>query len=274
MGSVTPMLNYEDGPAAMGWLAKAFGFKEITRMMGDDGLLAHGEMDTGAGVVMLATATPDYESPKTLRENYEKARVWSSVPWVIDGVLIYVDNVDAHCERARKSGATILTEPEEGFPGKRYRVEDIEGHRWMFMQRDTAEDEVVKDELEKLGKEWAEAMVANDADRIGSVMANEWVIVSERGISTKDQFLGYVRSGALTHSMFEMVGDARVRSYGDMAVFTCRVVNTAHFGGQTFEADEWTSDVFVKRDGRWLCVLSHITPVDKEFEKMTKEKQQ
>lgn len=136
------------------------------------------------------------------------------------------------------------------------------------------EDEKIKQELIKLGSEWAEAMVANDAERIGAFMADDWVIVSDRGISTKEHFLNFVRSGALTHSMFENVGDARVRVYGDTAVLTIRVVNTAHFGGQTFEADEWTSDVFVKRDGRWLCVLSHITSVDKEFEKQMKEKQQ
>ena len=134
-------------------------------------------------------------------------------------------------------------------------------------------EEKVKDELIKLGAEWSEAMVANDADRIGSFMADEWVIVSDRGVAAKEYFLDFVRSGQLMHSAFEMVGDARVKVYGDTAVFTTRVVNTAHFGGQTFEADEWTSDVFAKRDGKWLCVLSHITPVDKDFEKMKKENQ-
>jgi len=135
-------------------------------------------------------------------------------------------------------------------------------------------EEAVKNELIKLGNEWFEAMVANDAERIGSYMADEWVMVSDRGVATKEYFLDFIRSGQLTHSAFKMVGDARVKVYGDTAVFTIRIVNTAHFGGQTFEADEWTSDVFVKRDGKWLCVLSHITPVDKEFEKMKKEKKQ
>ena len=130
------------------------------------------------------------------------------------------------------------------------------------------EDKQIEQELLKFGDEWAEAMVANDAERIGSFMADDWVIVSERGVSTKADFLGFVRSGKLTHSSFEMNGDAgaRVRVYGETAVLTCRVVNTAHFGGQQFDADEWTSDVFVRRDGSWLCVLSHITAVDKGFE--------
>src|SRR5688572_30157958 len=123
----------------------------------------------------------------------------------------------------------------------------------------------ITQELIEFGSKWAKAMVANDAASIGSFMSDEWVIVSERGISTKQQFLSFVESGALTHSAFEMASDARVQQYGDTAVMTIRVTNTAHFGGQQFDADEWTSDVFVKRDGKWLCVLSHITPVDKNF---------
>ena len=43
-------------------------------------------------------------------------------------------------------------------------------------------------------------------------------------------------------------------------MLSARIINTAHFGEQQFDADEWTTDVFVKRDGKWLCVLSHITP--------------
>ncbi len=134
------------------------------------------------------------------------------------------------------------------------------------------QDAAIKKELIELGAEWATAMVANDAERIGSFMADEWVIVSERGISDKQRFLSFVESGALTHSSFEMSGDARIRVYSDTAVLTCRVVNTAHFGGQQFDADEWSTDVFVKCGDKWLCVLSHITPVDKEFEAMMRDK--
>jgi PhnB protein len=135
---VVPMLAYEDGPAAMDWLARAFGFIEIVRMVGQDGRLSHGEMGTGeeaGGLIMLATPTPAYESPKHHRETCEAAATWSKVPYIIDGVLVYVWDVDAHFQRARDAGATILSEIETGGPGKRYRAEDLEGHRWMFMQR-------------------------------------------------------------------------------------------------------------------------------------------
>lgn len=133
--AVTPMLAYEDGVAALEWLSRAFGFRELTRMIGKGGRLAHGEMETGDGVMMMATPSPDYEGPKHHREHCDAAREWSKVPWVVDGVLVYVDDVQKHYERAKEAGANILSAPETGSHGTLYRVEDVEGHRWMFMQR-------------------------------------------------------------------------------------------------------------------------------------------
>lgn len=132
---VIPMIAYEDGPKAMDWLTKAFGFRERARMVAADGILGHGEMETGGGLIMLATPSPDYRSPKSHRDGCEQAAKWSSVPYIVDGVLVYVEDVSAHFEQARKAGATILSELEDGSDGKRYRAEDLEGHRWMFMQR-------------------------------------------------------------------------------------------------------------------------------------------
>jgi PhnB protein len=133
--AVIPMIAYENGPAAMDWLARAFGFRERARMTTPDGRLSHGEMEAGEGLIMLATPSPHYHGPKRHRDECEPARHWSEVPYIIDGVLVYVDDVTAHFERAKAAGATILSAPEEASEGKRYRAEDLEGHRWMFMQR-------------------------------------------------------------------------------------------------------------------------------------------
>jgi uncharacterized glyoxalase superfamily protein PhnB len=132
---VIPMLAYEDGAAAMDWLAQAFGFRERTRWLEPDGRLSHGEMEAGGGLIMLANPTPDYESPRRHRDHCERARRWSTVPWVIDGVLVHIDDVDAHYAQAKAAGAAILSEPEDGSPGRLYRADDLEGHRWMFLQR-------------------------------------------------------------------------------------------------------------------------------------------
>lgn len=133
--SVVPMISYEDGVAALAWLRKAFGFSVTARLTTPDGRLSHGEMAAGDGLIMLASPTPDYQSPKRHREACEQARKWSTVPWIIDGVLVYVDNLEDHFARARAAGATILSDIESDPPGRRYRAEDLEGHRWFFFEK-------------------------------------------------------------------------------------------------------------------------------------------
>ena len=130
------MLAYEDGASASDWLVEAFGFEERMRHTDDDGTVTHAELDTGSGTIMLSTPTPDYVSPRRLRELSEDARKMSEVEYVIDGVLVQVDDVDAHFAHAKEAGARILSEPEDvpSFGVRHYRVEDPEGHRWMFSQ--------------------------------------------------------------------------------------------------------------------------------------------
>ena len=134
--TVVPMISYEDGIAALEWLQSAFGFRETTRLKTPDGKLAHGEMEAGNGLIMVSSPTPEYRGPKRHREVCEQARKWSTVPWIIDGVLVYVNDLDRHFARAKAAGATILSAIEEGPPGRRYRAEDLEGHRWFFIESD------------------------------------------------------------------------------------------------------------------------------------------
>lgn len=131
---VIPMLSYEDVGRAADWIAKAFGFEETGRWTDDDGRVTHLNMELDGGIFMLGWPSPDYQSPKRHAEVCKPARKWSEVPYVVDGVLVNVDDVDSHYERAKKAGAKILSELEDSDNGRLYRAEDIEGHRWMFSQ--------------------------------------------------------------------------------------------------------------------------------------------
>ena len=126
-------------------------------------------------------------------------------------------------------------------------------------------NEKLQDEFETLGREWAEAIVSNDAEAIGRFMADDWVIVGESGMTAKNDFLALVAAGDLTHESME--GNVkRVRVYRDIAITIARGTNSGHYKGQPFSSDEWITDVFEKRDGRWQCVLTHLTPaVDQEM---------
>jgi hypothetical protein len=81
----------------------------------------------------------------------------------------------------------------------------------------------------------------------------------ETGQISGNRFLAVVTSGELTHSRmsFEVV---EVRLLGDVAVVVGRGTNGGSWQGEPFEADEWVTEVFVRRNGTWRCSVSALTP--------------
>ena len=132
---IVPFIGYEDATAAIEWLERAFGFAEDrSARYEEDDTITHAELELGGSRIYLSTPR-GYANPLRLREASELAQRSYDNPWVIDGLFVQVDDVDAHFERARAAGATILREPEEPGIGQRiYSAEDPEGHRWMFGQ--------------------------------------------------------------------------------------------------------------------------------------------
>ena len=132
---VVPMLSYEDVGRAADWIVEAFGFEEVERYE-DERTVTHVTLKLGDGTVYLGNPGPNYRGPRRLAETCEAARRMLETPYVVDGVMVQVDDIEAHYERARVAGATILTELEDnpGIGQRQYRVDDIEGHRWMFVQ--------------------------------------------------------------------------------------------------------------------------------------------
>jgi uncharacterized glyoxalase superfamily protein PhnB len=132
-----PMLSYEDAGRAADWLSDAFGFEQSDRFE-EGGVVTHVTLTLGGAVVFAGNPGSDYRSPRSLAAESEAARKMLETPYVVDGVMVYVDDVDAHFDRARAAGARILTEPEDnpGVGQRQYRAEDLEGHRWMFVRPD------------------------------------------------------------------------------------------------------------------------------------------
>jgi PhnB protein len=119
---IIPYVLYEDAPAAIEFLGKAFGFEERMRMPGPDGRITHAEVGYQGNVVMLATAVEEmgHASPRDLPARHSL-------------IVCYVDDVDAHHARAKAAGAQALSEPEDQPYGERtYRARDPEGHEWYF----------------------------------------------------------------------------------------------------------------------------------------------
>jgi len=120
-------------------------------------------------------------------------------------------------------------------------------------------EDTMQEELLRLEKELAQAVVKNDADAVGRFLSDDWIIVDpDGGIVDKPRFLGVIRSGALSHEMMES-DDVRVRIYENTAVVTALTTTKGRFMGQDFTSCERATDIFVKQDDRWRCVFTQLT---------------
>jgi PhnB protein len=132
---VIPMLVYQDAPAAIEFLCKAFGFSERFRLPMPDGRVGHAELGLGDNVLMLASVYGElgFASPQDLAGRHAS-------------ILCYVDDVDAHYRRAREAGATLVGEPvDQPYGDRSYRAVDPEGGRWLFAThvRDVAPEDML-----------------------------------------------------------------------------------------------------------------------------------
>lgn len=104
----------------------------------------------------------------------------------------------------------------------------------------------------------------NDAKAVARFLADGWIIIDQDGgIIDRARFLGVIESGALTHEMMESDG-TRVLIYGNTAIVTAMTTTKGKFSWQASTTQERATDVFVKQNGRWLCVLSQLTRFTKK----------
>ena len=122
--NIFPEIVYDDAPAALEWLARAFGFVLGEVVEGADGTIAHAEMHYGAGTIM--PKSPVIEEAFTLKS-----------PRALRGIsqclYVTVEDTDAHHARARAAGARIVIEPfDTDYGARNYSAYDLEGHLWSF----------------------------------------------------------------------------------------------------------------------------------------------
>ena len=122
----------------------------------------------------------------------------------------------------------------------------------------------MEDEILRLEEEFGEAMVRNDTEAIGRLLADGWIIIdADGGIIDRPRFLNAIESGALSHERMDS-GDLRVRIYGQTAIATALTTSKGKYVGQEFTTLERATDVFAKVNGRWQCVLSQLTRFTKK----------
>lgn len=133
---IASSLYCRDAAHMIDWLCEAFDFEVRLKVEGEAGRIEHSELSYGDGLVMVGSERSgaaqrfgtDMLSPLSAGGNTQ-------------GMMIYVDDVDAHCARARAAGARIVAEPElhdygdDYWADRSYGAIDPEGHLWWISQR-------------------------------------------------------------------------------------------------------------------------------------------
>src|SRR4030095_2116866 len=122
----------------------------------------------------------------------------------------------------------------------------------------------MEEEVLKVEKGFADAIAKNDSESIERFVTDDWIIINaDGGIIEKERFLEVIKSGALTHEMMQS-DDIRVRVYGASAVVSALTRSKGKFMEQEFTTHERSTDVFVRHDGQWRCVLTQLTGFTKQ----------
>ena len=131
---ISSSVFYDDAAVAIDWLVRAFGFEVQERVEDEQGRIVHSQLVLDGGLIMVG------------QTGLQPDRAYQQSPRTVGGantqsLVIYVDDADAHCERARAAGAEITVEPATQDYGEDYWVDrsygalDPEGHHWWFLQR-------------------------------------------------------------------------------------------------------------------------------------------
>jgi uncharacterized glyoxalase superfamily protein PhnB len=108
--TVIPVLGYRDVGEAVEWLCEAFGFTVRWRAGSH-----RAQLSVGDGAIAVTEG--------------------GARPATADAVMVRVDDIDGHHERAQQHGAKILNPPSDYPYGERqYTAEDLGSHRWTFSE--------------------------------------------------------------------------------------------------------------------------------------------
>jgi PhnB protein len=134
--TLTAYLAVEDADKAIEFYKDAFGAQEMIRMPTPDGKVAHCELQIGDSKLMLSDPFPQ----SSVRPPVERGGTTASI-------FMYVEDVDASFEQAKKAGAQVVSELEDMFWGDRFgTLSDPFGHVWSIATHteDLTEEEIAE----------------------------------------------------------------------------------------------------------------------------------
>ena len=118
-------------------------------------------------------------------------------------------------------------------------------------------------DVQKLERAWLDAYEQNDAKAMDAIVADDFTITfADGGMQTKPQIIAALKTPRKTagSSMKFRTEEVQPRAYGDVVILVGIVVTEYQRDGKTVsERRERYTDTYVKRNGHWQVVASHLS---------------
>ena len=120
-------------------------------------------------------------------------------------------------------------------------------------------DDAISQTLQAMEQAWLNAEKNHDAAAFDNIVADDWIAITPDGKSqTKAERTSEIKTG---HVDSATLGDMKVRVFGDTAVVTGTDDEVTTKDGQKSTGHYVWTDVFVKRNGKWLAVASQTAQI-------------
>lgn len=117
--------------------------------------------------------------------------------------------------------------------------------------------------ITQMEQDWAVALVKRDMTVIDRLEAPEYMFSAPDGsLSTKAEANAEIKTGAMVIESFK-IDDLKVRIIGDTAVAYGLETEKSTYKGKDSSGQYRFTDVFVKRNGVWQAVATHVSKVEK-----------
>jgi ketosteroid isomerase-like protein len=115
-------------------------------------------------------------------------------------------------------------------------------------------------QIHAMEKRFNDARARADIATLASMLSDDWTVVHGDGtINTKAEYLADLRSGARKFSGDVKEDEVTIRIHGDTAVVSGLSDSKVEYNGQPGGGPLRFTRVYVKRDGRWMMIVSHAT---------------
>lgn len=129
--------------------------------------------------------------------------------------------------------------------------------------QETKSRSAAEEEVRQLEREWLDAYEQYNAEAMDRIVADDFVITFPNGkLQTKPQLMAMIkrprREGAPAKRFYTEGVELRV--YGDdTAILRGRVIEESQQDGKPVKEESRYTDVYVKTNGRWQVVASHLS---------------